>query len=236
MVPIGTLIDSARKEEKAEHHNASSGGGKRPAVPEEDDAQKPTKAARVAEPAAYGKSTLPASNLRVVTSFNADGKPMHMPQWAVKHTAINTSHHGITGGLDGANAPPTAPTLINIETPLYDRLLEHIEEHHGSLADDGWWHYEELQVGAVNELILCARTDKVEKLLQRLEVEGVGLRASGKQPPPLLVLAGLEKELQFYKMSRVWDKMIELGADPDEKFGGESANAVAHAMNSPVLN
>ena len=45
----------------------------------------------------------------------------------------------------------------------------------------------------------------------------------------------IEKELHFLKMSRVWDAMIELGADPDEKFGGESANEVALAMNSPVL-
>ena len=55
----------------------------------------------------------------------------------------------------------------------------------------------------MNELILCARTDKVAQLLSLLEVEGVELSASGKQPPPLLVLAGLEKELQFYKMSQV---------------------------------
>ena len=73
-------------------------------------------------------------------------------------------------------------------------------------------------------------------MLQLLKVEGVELSASGMQPPPLLVLARLEKELHFLKMSRVWDAMIELGADPDEKFGGESANAVALAMNSPVLH
>ena len=36
-------------------------------------------------------------------------------------------------------------------------------------------------------------------------------------------------------MTQVWNKMIELGADPDEKFGGESANEVALAMDSPVL-
>ena len=63
----------------------------------------------------------------------------------------------------------------------------------------------------------------------------ISCRHTGKQPPPLLVLAGLEKEFQFYKMSRVWDKMTELGADPDEKYGGESANEVALAMDSPVL-
>ena len=144
--------------------------------------------------------------------------------------------HGIIGGFAAANAPPTAPTPLNIETPLYDRLCLHLDEHGGSLADDGWWHHTELQVGAVNELILCARTDKVAQLLSLLEVEGVELSASGKQPPPLLVLAGLERELHFNKMTQVWNKIIELGADPDEKFGGESANAVAHAMNSPVLN
>jgi hypothetical protein len=115
MVPIGTLIPSAQKEEQAEHHISSSGGGKRPAVPEEDDAQKPTKAARVAEPASYVMSTIPASNLRVVTSHNAEEKPLHVPLWAVKHTAINTSDYGITGGLDGTNAPPTAPTLTKVE-------------------------------------------------------------------------------------------------------------------------
>jgi hypothetical protein len=54
----------------------------------------------------------------------------------------------------------------------------------------------ELQVGAVNELIICARTDKVAQLLSLLEVEGVELSASGKQPPPLLVLARLEKLAQ----------------------------------------
>ena len=157
------------------------------------------------------------------------------PTWAVNHTAISTSHFGITPGFDGANAPPSAPHPLNTETPLFDRLCVHIDEHGGSLADDGWWHYEELQVGAVNELIICARTDKVAQLLWLLEVEGVLLSASGTQPPPLLVLARLEPELHFNKMTQVWNKMIELGADPDEHFGGQSANAVALAMNSPVL-
>ena len=235
MVPIGTLIPSAQKEEQAEHHISSSGGGKRPAVPEEDDAQKPTKAARVAEPASYGgMSTQPADNLRFITSVNNDGIEMHVPTWAVNDTTISTSHFGITPRA-GTNAPPTAPHPLNTETPLFDRLCVHIDEHGGSLADDGWWHYEELQVGAVNELIMCARTDKVSKLLQLLEVEGVQLSASGAQPPPLHVLAGLSREMQFNKMSKVWEKMIELGADPDSKFGGESAHEVAVAMNSPVL-
>ena len=122
MVPIGTLISSAQNEERAEYQISSSGGDKRPAEPQEDDAQKPTKAARVTEAAASGKSTQPAANLYVITSINAEGKQMHLPQWAVKHAAISTSHFGITPGFAAANAPPTAPTPLNIETPLYDRL------------------------------------------------------------------------------------------------------------------
>jgi hypothetical protein len=179
MLPIGTLIASAQREEQAEHHNSSSGGGKRPAIPEEDDAQKPTKAARVAEPASYVMSTIPAPDLRVVTSYDAEENPLHVPQWAVNHSKISTSSYGVTGAATGSNAPPTATMPTNISTPMYDRLLDHLEGHGGSLADDGWWQFTELQVGAVNELILCARTDKVEKLLQLLEVEGVELRASG---------------------------------------------------------
>jgi hypothetical protein len=179
-------------------------------------------------------STQPVDNLRFITSVNNDGIEMHVPTWAFKNKLISTSHFGITPRA-GTNAPPTAPHPLNTETPLFDRLCVHIDEHGGSLADDGWWHYQELQVGAVNELIMCARTDKVEKLLQLLEVEGVHLSASGAQPPPLHVLAGLSSDMQFFKMSKVWSKMIELGADPDSKFGGESAHEVAVAMNSPVL-
>ena len=235
MVPIGTLVASAQREEKAEHQNSSSGGGKRPAIPEEDDAQMPTKAARVAEPASHVKSTIPAGHLRYITSVNSAGKEMTVPTWAINDTTIRTSHFGCTPINDGTNASPSAPHPCASETPLFDSLSVHIEEHGGSLADDGWWHYQELQVGAVNELIMCARTDKVEKLLQLLEVEGVHLSASGAQPPPLHVLAGLSSDMQFFKMSKVWSKMIELGADPDSKFGGESAHEVAVAMNSPVL-
>ena len=234
MVPIGTLISSAPNEERAEYQISSSGGDKRPAEPQEDDARKPTKVARVTEEAASGKSTQPAGHLRRITSVNDAGKKMHVPTWAFNDTTISTSHFGITPRA-GTNAPPTAPHPLNTETPLFDRLCVHIDEHGGSLADDGWWHHTELQVGAVNELILCARTDKVAQLLSLLEVEGVQLSASGAQPPPLHVLAGLSREMQFNKMSKVWEKMIELGADPDSKFGGESANEVALAMNSPVL-
>ena len=119
---------------------------------------------------------------------------------------------------------------------MYDELCDVIHEHGGSLGDEGCEQYEELQVGAVNELILCSRTDKVDLLLQLLDVEGVELRASGEQPPPLLVLAKLEKALHFPGMSRVWQKLIEQGADPDEKYGGdESAAAMAREMASPVL-
>ena len=163
MPPIGTWVASAQREEHAEHQSSSSGGGKRPAIPEDDDAQKPAKAARVAKPASYVfMGTIPAPAGRVVTSYDAEERPLHVPQWAVNHTAINTRNYGFTStGVDvGTNSPlPAAPTLTKLETPLYDRLLEHLEEHGGSLADDGWWHYTELQVGAVNELILCARTD-----------------------------------------------------------------------------
>ena len=71
MVPIGTLISSAQNEERAEYQISSSGGDKRPAEPQEDDARKPTKAARVTEAAASGKSTQPADNLRVITHTHA---------------------------------------------------------------------------------------------------------------------------------------------------------------------
>ena len=81
----------------------------------------------------------------------------------------------------------------------------------------------------------CARTDKVNLLLHLLDVEGVELQASGEQPPPLLVLAKLEKAFHFPGMTRVWQKLIEQGADPAEKYGDESATAVAREMASPVL-
>ena len=41
--------------------------------------------------------------------------------------------------------------------------------------------------------------------------------------------------LHFPGMTRVWQKLIEQGADPDEKYGDESATAVAREMASPVL-
>ena len=203
---------------------SSSGGGKRPATDEESDAQKPAQVARVAE-AVLTTSSAPAPHGMVLTSHDAAGHPRYVPLWAVKHPGMDTSKYGIVGTAVDTNAPP--PTASSHETtlitPMYDELCDVIHEHGGSLGDEGCEQYEELQVGAVNELILCSRTDKVDLLLQLLDVEGVELRASGEQPPPLLALAKLDKALHFHGMSRVWQKLIEQGADPAEKYGDEAS-------------
>ena len=145
---------------------SSSGGGKRPATDEESDAQKPAQGARVAE-AVLTTSSAPAPAGMVLTSFSAAGRPRYVPLWAVKHPGMDTSKYGIGGTAEAQAPPPTASshetTLI---TPMYDELCDVIHEHGGSLGDEGCEQYEELQVGAVNELILCSRTDKVDLLLQ----------------------------------------------------------------------
>ena len=179
-------------------------------------------------------SSAPAPAGMVLTSFSAAGRPRYVPLWAVKHPGMDTSKYGIGGTAEAP--PPTASSHdMTIRIPMYDELCDVIHEHGGSLGDEGCEQYEELQVGAVNELILCSRTDKVDLLLQLLDVEGVELRASGEQPPPLLVLAKLEKAFHFPCMTRVWQKLIVQGADPAKKYGDESAIAVAREMASPVL-
>eukprot|EP00966_Prymnesium_polylepis_P187184 4339180-Prymnesium_polylepis.1 len=205
---------------------SSSGGGKRPTTEEEIDAQKPAQKRAVAE-AVLTTSSAPAPAGMVLTSYDAAGHPRYVPLWAVKHPGMGTSKYGIIGtAVDTKAPPPTASSHdTTIKTPMYDKLCDVIHEHGGSLGDEGCEQYEELQVGAVNELILCVRTDKVDLLLQLLDVEGVELQATGVQPSPLLVLAKLEKAFHFLGMTRVWQKLIEQGADPDEKYGDESATA-----------
>jgi hypothetical protein len=148
-------------------------------------------------------------------------------------SSMDTSNYGIVG--TNAPSPRSHDAATASSTPMYDELCEVIHQHCGSLGDDMCRQYEELQVGAINELILSECTDKVDRLLELLKVEGVELQSSGVHPPPLLVLAKLEKERFFYGMTRVWLKMIKGGADPHEEYNGESAHAVAHALGSPVL-
>eukprot|EP00966_Prymnesium_polylepis_P326002 7381935-Prymnesium_polylepis.1 len=61
---------------------------------------------------------------------------------------MDTSEYGIIGTAVGTKAPP--PTASSHDTTIGTPIL----------GDDGCEQYEELQVGTVNELILCARTDK----------------------------------------------------------------------------
>ena len=68
--------------------------------------------------------------------------------------------------------------------------------------------------------------------MQLLKVEGIELGAEGAQPPPWLTLA---KERPFRGMSSIWNAMIEMGADPQEEYQGETAHDVASKNMCPVL-
>ena len=90
----------------------------------------------------------------------------------------------------------------------------------------------EQQVAGVNELIMSREIDKVDSLLNLLDVEGLFIWGVGQQPPAVLTLVSCS---HFPGMVRVYAKLIDKGADITKKFEGRSAKSVAAQRDSPVL-
>ena len=122
--------------------------------------------------------------------------------------------------------PPRKPLM-----PALLKLAELIHENEGSLGGAFLEHTHEAQVAGINELIRSDQPDKDKSLLAMLSVEGIYIWSKGDQPPPLLTLV---KVPGFVGLPDVWMGLIELGADRDEEFRGETAAMVAEQTKSAV--
>ena len=113
-----------------------------------------------------------------------------------------------------------------------ETLAHLIDKGGGNLIGDEFEVTREQQVAGVNELIMSREIDKVDPLLNLLDVEGLFIWGVGQQPPAVLTLVSCS---HFPGMVRVYAKLIDKGADITKKFEGRSAKSVAAQRDSPVL-
>ena len=83
----------------------------------------------------------------------------------------------------------------------------------------------ELCVRALNELLASDKEDKAELVLGLLDTEGVRCHVVVEGQPPVMLTA--VSVPVFVGLRRIWDKLLELGQDPDMKYKGLSPNDVA---------
>ena len=107
--------------------------------------------------------------------------------------------------------------------PAYEQFCGVLDELDGCMATPRGAEHAELCVRALNELLASDKEDKVELVLGLLETEGVRCHVEG-QPPVMLTAVSVPV---FVGLRRIWDKLLELGQDPDMKYKGLSPNDVA---------
>ena len=111
-------------------------------------------------------------------------------------------------------------------------LASLIEAGEGSLGGVEFDGTHEQQVAGLNELIASDDPEKTDTLLHLLNVEGLYIWSAGQQPPAILTLATVTN---FKGLVRVWNKLLEIGADPNGVFEGQSVEMATVMQNSPVL-
>ena len=107
--------------------------------------------------------------------------------------------------------------------PAYEQFCEVLDELDGCMATPKGAEHAELCVRALNELLASDKEDKAELVLGLLDTEGVRCHVQG-QPPVMLTAVSVPA---FVGLQRIWDKLLELGQDPDMKYKGLSPNDVA---------
>ena len=105
----------------------------------------------------------------------------------------------------------------------YDQFCGVLDELDGCMATPKGAEHAELCVRALNELLASDKEDKAELVLGLLDTEGVRCHVEGQPPVMLTAVSGPV----FVGLRRIWDKLLELGQDPDMKYKGLSPNDVA---------
>ena len=107
--------------------------------------------------------------------------------------------------------------------PAYEQFCGVLDQLDGCMATPKGAEHAELCVRALNELLASDKEDKAELVLDLLDTEGVRCHVQG-QPPVMLTAVSVPT---FVGLRRIWDKLLELGQDPDMKYKGLSPNDVA---------